>query len=647
MGVYNSDLENKNINYLGKDFNSFKTNLTEFAKTYFPTVYNDFSAASPGTMFVEIAAYVGDVLSYYMDSQLKENLLPYAKERSNVINLANTLGYKTKPTKASKCKVNLFAILPAKNDGTPDWLYAPTLLEDSVVQSTQGNVKFTIDRDVKFGFSSSMDPTTTTVYQLNTTTNLPAFFLLKKSVNASSGQRKSTSFAIGDVSERYRKLELAETDVIEIEKITDSQGNEWREVPYLAQETVFIEAANTSAIDQELSQGATNAPYLLKLRKTSKRFITRTTNNNTTSIVFGSGVSTVADELIIPNPENVGMNSQDGVSKLDRAFDPSNFLQTRTYGEAPRNTTLTVYYKTGGGTRSNVGAGTITKVDTAMYQAPHADAVPSIFNSVKASLAVNNESAAMGGSSAETVSEIKRNAMAHFQGQNRIVTREDYIGRIYSMPPRFGNITKAYVAPDTVLNRASNQIAGNLEQDPLTGIVGVPEELSVSNPNATNIYLLGFDRNKKLSSVVQAVKENLKTYLTPYRMMTDAMNIKDGFIVNIGVEFEIIVLPNHNNNEVLIKCINEVRKHFDIDRWQFNEPITISKITNKLANTEGVQSVQEVKIVNKWKASQGYSGNKYDISTATVNGIIYPPLDPSVFELKFPQNDIKGSVATY
>ncbi len=629
--AYNSDLENKDINYLGKDFNSFKNNLSEFAKTYFPTIHNDFSSASPGTMFVEIAAYVGDVLSYYMDSQIKESLLPYAKERANIVNIANTLGYKVAPTKVSKAKVNVFIIIPATTDGVPNWNYALTLNADSTFKSSEAGQTFSTDRDVNFAVSSSIDPTTTTVYKLNTVTNKPSYYLLKKQVRVTNGTRKSQVFSIGADRTRYRKLTLDQNNVTEVESIKDSQGNTWHEVPYLAQETVFIERKNTSEEDAILSGEAPTVPYLLKMKKTSKRFITRTTPNNQTVLVFGSGISSVADELIIPNPENVGGNSPQGINKLDRAFDPSNFLHTKSYGQSPANTTLTVNYKVGGGASSNVSANTISRVETSRWSAANIELEGSLLADVKNSLAVENPEAAQGGSGPETPSEIKRNALAHFNSQNRIVTREDYIGRVYSMPPRFGQIAKAYVAPDTVLEQVANNI------DPQ----------SVPNTNATNLYLLGYNKSKRLINVNEATKENLKTYPGPYRMLTDSINIKNGFVINIGVDFDIVVLPNYNTSEVLLKCISLIRNHFIIDKWQFNEPITINKIITKVANAEGVQSVVNLSIVNKWRQSKGYSGNKYDIESATKNGIIYPSIDPAIFELKFPVSDITGKTSSY
>ena len=646
-----SEIENKDINYLGKDFNSFKNNLSEFAKTYFPKMHNDFSTASPGTMFIEMAAYVGDVLSYYMDSQLKESLLPYAKERPNVVALANTLGYVVKPTKASSTKLDMFIILPANADGVPDWQYAPVVEADSQFISSQGNTIFTNPSNIDFTFSSSYDPTDTSVYKINTSTNLPSYFLLKKQSVVVSGDRETSVFTIGE-PERYKKIEIAKDNVIEIESVTDSDGNTWHEVPYLAQETLYQEVANTSAVDGALGIQSSTAPYLLRLKKTSRRFITRTNASNRTELIFGSGISSSPDEVIIPNPENVGNNSPSGVSKLDRAFDPSNFLQTKAYGQAPSNTSLTVKYKTGGGTVSNVAASSIQKVGSVNWGSLSDLIDASIYQDVKNSLAVNNPDAAQGGASAETIPEIKRNALAYFQTQNRLVTKEDYIGRVYAMPAKYGNISKAFVAADTVLNvgRSNNEKIWDNELERYVDRNAENEmgnKYELQNPNCTNLYILGYDKNKKLVNVNNAVKQNLKTYLTPYRMLTDAINIKNGFIINIAVDFSIVPRSQNNSNEVLLKCIEVVKTYFNIDNRQFNEPILIPDLITTIADVDGVQSVTELKIRNQWKASKGYSGNRYSISGATRNDILYPSIDPSIFELKYPSKDIRGKIITY
>jgi hypothetical protein len=345
-------------------------------------------------------------------------------------------------------------------------------------------------------------------------------------------------------------------------------------------------------------------------------------------IQFGAGISSNNDEEIIPNADNVG-NGLSGFRKsVDLDLDPSNFLYTRTYGQAPSNTTLTVTYTVGNGISDNVVSNTLRKIDFVEYS-ENVNAVlnSGIVNLVKSSLAANNETPAIGAKASDTVQEIKNNALANFATQNRLVTREDYIVRAYSMPARFGSVAKAYIVPDDQISQKS------LER--------------IANPLAMNMYVLGYNSNKQLTLLNDAIKTNLKTYLDYYRMLTDAINIKDAYVINFGIDFEVSILSNYNSNEVLLKCIDALKRMFDIDKWQINQPIILSDITNILGNVKGVQSVKGVQLLNLYDSDFGYSGNVYDFAPATKNGIVYPSLDPSIFEIKFPDQDIRGRVINY
>ena len=139
--------------------------------------------------------------------------------------------------------------------------------------------------------------------------------------------------------------------------------------------------------------------------------------------------------------------------------------------------------------------------------------------------------------------------------------------------------------------------------------------------------MLGYDRNRNLVRLNKAVKENVKTYLSQYRLMTDAINIRDGYMINIGVKFAIISQRGFNKNEVLFNCVETIKEHFNINKWQFNQPIVTSDIAYKISLVDGVASVvppvednpqkQLVLIENKWRFSEGYSGYVYDLQTAT------------------------------
>ena len=622
----------KDVKYLNKDFNQFRKNLIEFTKQYFPNQYTDFNESSPGMLFVELAAYVGDVLSFYTDTNLKESILNQAQERGNIINLANMLGYKPLNSVASHVNLNVFQLIPAKGSGVsnqPNYDFALSISPGMRVKQDVGSAEFRTLDVIDFNLSSSASPTEVTIYEIDQNTNEPVYYLLKKQVQAVSGTIKSKKFTF-ESPKQYDKIVLSDSNIIEIISVKESDGDVWTEVPYLAQDTVFSEVLNIKENDPDTYQYRDSSPYLLKMKKVSKRFVSKLRSDGKIELQFGAGVSSNNDEEIIPNPSNVG-NGLDRLRKnVNVDIDPSNFLYTKAYGEAPANTTLTVTYAIGNGISDNIDSNTIKKIDFIEFNDdPNSTASQSMMNFVKSSVTINNETPARGGKSADSIQDIKNNAAANFATQNRLVTKQDYIVRSYSMPSKFGSVAKSYIVPD-------DQITQNDLED-----------TRIPNPLAMNLYVLGYNSSKQLTSLNTAIKNNLKTYLNYYRILTDAINIKDAFIINIGIDFEITILPNYNSNEVLLSAIDTLQKYFEIDKWQINQPIIKSEVMNTLANTDGVQSVVGLKFNNLYNTNQNYSGNIYDLETATRQGIIYPSLDPSIFELKFPKKDIKGKVTTY
>ncbi len=619
--------QDKDVKYLSKDYNSFKNQLINFTRTYFPDNFNDFSEGNPGMMFLEMAAYVGDVLSFYTDTQLRESFLSLAKDKTNVYNLAYSVGYKPKITSAASVNLEISQLIPsdASNNYEPDFNYALNINKNSTFL-TKNKSSFYTTKDIRFSFSSSFEPTTISIYQYDTSNN-PEYYLLTKTVPAVSGDLKSEIFTIGS-AEKFKTINLFDSDIISIESITDSDNNKWTEVPYMAQDTVFEEVQNLGTNDPTLQQYNNQTPYLLKLKRTPKRFTTRIKSDNSIDIQFGAGTNDKADEQIIPNPDNIGLGIKDGRSKLDTAYDPSNFLHTRAYGEAPSNTTLTVNYLVGGGLKSNVNSNTITTIGT-LFTTNKPNVNNSMVNFAKSSIVCTNPEAARGGGAGETIEEVRMNTMANFSSQQRTVTKDDYLIRTLSMPSQFGRVSKAFIMQD-------DQIS------PLT-----TEPDRIPNPLALNLYTLGYDVNKKLTNLNTATKTNLATYLEQYRMLTDAINIKDAFPINFQVEFEITSFKNYNNQLVLLECISELQTYFQIDKWQINQPIIISEIENLIGSVDGVQTINSLVLNNISGESQGYSQYSYDFKSATRDGVIYPSMDPSIFELKYPNKDINGRVTTY
>ena len=631
----NKKVVKKEVSYLGRDFSSIRQNLIEFAKTYFPNQYNDFNESSPGMMFIEMASYVGDVLNYYVDNQYRETLLNYAEEKKNVYNIAQSYGYKPKTAVPASVELEVSQTVPTKSDGSgkPDLDYAGVVSTNGIVSSDTG-VDFTLLDQVDFRVSSSLDPLD--IEMVTPSSGQAQNFLLKKKVMAKSGTTTSQTFTFNS-AKKFDKITLGNTGVNEIVSIVDSNGNTWYEVPFLAQDTVFETIENTSLNDPTYSQYQNDTPYMLRLIKSSRRFITRVTEDDRTEVRFGAGVSDNPDEVIIPNPDNVGSALGFGVSKLDESFDPSNFMKTKTYGLAPANTTLTITYRYGGAVEHNVRANSITSGKNITFTIDSGNLDSTKVQAAEDSLSFNNVLPATGGASKETLTEIKQNALAYLNTQNRAVTRQDYITRVYSLPQKFGNIAKVHIVQDE---------QNETNTDGETNII--------PNPFAMNMYLLGYDENKKLASINDAVKQNLKMYLSQYRILTDAINLKNAYVVNIGVRFAIITQRGYNKSQVLFNCVQAVKKHFDVSKWQINQPIVLSDIAYQISLVDGVGSVvpprtnnpdnQLIVIENKATTSQGYGGNVYDIQQATRNGVVYPSLDPSIFEVKYPNQDILGNV---
>jgi hypothetical protein len=674
MAQINKNFKNKgkDIKYLNKDFAAFRNNLIEFAKTYFPKTYTDFSDASPGMMFIEMASYIGDSLSYYIDDTLKESLLYYAEDKANVLAMAQMMGYKPKVAVTAVTTISVYQLVPSIGvgiDNKPDIRSYLTIKEGMLIRSNQ-NTDITFRTTDRIDFSEDIDREITP-YQRDSITGEITFYLVKKKVEAINAEILSSNFSFGTYSP-YATIDLLETNIVNIYDVRDSNGNKYYEVPYLAQEMVYVDYPNTEESDSELYQFKDTVPYLLKLLKTPKRFSIYINQNNTTRLQFGAANESSNDEILIPTFKNVGLGLPNSIDRLGASYDPTNFLKTKSYGVSPSNTTITVTYLTGGGIAGNVAKGVLTEVIGVEYENnlnSLTNVELSLLLAAQSSLAVDNEIPATGGRDAETLEEIRQNALGTFGSQNRAVTAKDYQIRVLAMPGKYGAVAKAYATSDGTLENNSPEsiLASPNTLDEFTNLVmdfinmpdnQEPNEETVqkrikefltgktsnrnelNNPFAINLYLLGYDANSNLVSLNKAVKENLKRYLNEYRILTDGINISDGFVINFGVDFEVVCYANFNKTEVVTRCINDLTDYFNVNNWQFNQTINLSEIELLLANIDGVASVSFVDVYNK--CGGNYSPNSYDMKAATKNKIIYPSLDPSVFELKFPTSDIKG-----
>ena len=661
----------KDIKYVNRDFTSLKQALIEFTKTYFANTNSDFTDASPGMMFIEQAAYVGDVLSYYTDAQLKESFINVASNYSNILTHAQNFGYVPKISRPATTTLTIYQVVPSiftANSGTgshePDYDFCVKIKEGMQVESQSNkNVIFTTTDMVDF--TDAKDRNVTVLLQNG---GVPEKYLLSKTISAISANVITKEINLGNSFTPNPTINITDSNFIKIVSVTDSSNNQYYEVPYLAQEMIYVKEANSSLYDQTLAGNKVETPYNLKLIKTNRRFITRVIASDTIQLRFGVASETTADEMIVPNTKNVGLGLTNSIDRLNTSFDPSNFLKTSTYGIAPTGN-ITIKYLAGGGISSNVISNDLRKITSINF-----DEDLLVFNTItsplyqaaKASIAVDNLIPATGGRGIETLDEIRENAIANYASQNRAVTKQDYEIRALSMDGSFGSIAKVYVEQDSAadINPTQNvlrdpqsraeflsmtkSLVGKSDMEIQTAIDSFLKSKhtfnSDNNPFAINMYTLGYDVNGNLTKLNTATKNNLKTYLNDYRLITDAVNILDGFVINIGVNFEITTYSNYNKREVVLNCVQSVTNYFNIYNRKINQPINISELELEIANVDGVASVPKVEIVNICGdgATTGYSLYEYDIKAATKNKIVYPSLDPSIFELKFPNVDIKG-----
>jgi hypothetical protein len=477
-------------------------------------------------------------------------------------------------------------------------------------------------------------------------------YVVSKKIKLVAATTKTITFNFGS-AQKFSTVEIPDSNIISIINAVDSDGNKWYEVDFLGQDMVIedrdVATRNSDGFftQETLVTGSLSPAKLAVFRKKPRRFVTRINESLKMEMLFGSGVGNVDENLVTLNATQIA-NSKYNQQITNKSIDPNDFINTDTFGLAPSNTTLTVTYLVGGGIESNVPSNTIVTVDVANVanqSTDYASNEQNLFAQVVSSISILNEEPARGGGAIETVEEIRQNALAFFNAQNRVVTDKDYIVRSLAMPSQFGKIAKVFVVRDEQINAIGRQDSGSLEvnndQDPFNNRSYVVDPVA---PNAINLYVLGYDEQKRLSQLNTLVKTNLAKYLEQFRVLTDDVNIVDAFVVNIGVEFRIVVYRNYNMNDVVARCIDAIKTFFDIDKWQINQPIIMNDLRLTIGSVEGVQTVTSVEITNKYRFKDGrdYFEYRYPIEEATVDDVIYTSLDPSIFEIRYPDTDIIG-----
>lgn len=598
-------IKERNVSYVNRDFNSLKRDLIRMAQAHHSGSFSDFNESSPGMVFLEFAAYVGDVLSFYQDQQFNETKMSTATDYNNVVAFAKMKGYRPSGPRAARGKLAVAVEVPSSTDQVgarvPDPLYCPILVAGSQAAGPNGTTFETLENTF---FSSSLGRDV--VATRFDSSGMPSYFALRKYVDIVAGQTVTETFSITEFK-KFRSIELSNRDVIEIIDVVDSDGNIWYEVPYLAQSFVFASEDNNGSDNEQV-------PYRLSILSVPRRFQTdRDSSTGKTSLIFGSGDGVNFDDELVPNLADFALPLAGRSTFSSFALDPRNFLKTRSFGLSPYNTSLTIRYRIGGGENTNVPDRSIRSMSNATLSFQSTNLDPQKKADVESSLSCNNDVSTDGGAPAETITEIKLNADAFYASQSRVVTEQDFISRVFSLPAKFGKVAKVSVS-----------------RNPISHL-------------STDMFILSKDSNGHLAVASSTLKNNIKGYIGQFRMSTEGINIFDGKILNVRCNFGVVVSSKLNKSEVLTKCIDVIRSRFDVDLIQMSQPIVLSELTNALHSVNGVISVYELYFSNVIGLidSFSYSSQKFDVGASTRNGIIYCPND-SIIEIKYPNRDIIG-----
>lgn len=590
----------RTISYVNKDYDSFKRDLMRFAKAHHTGSFENFNESSPGMALLELNAYVGDVLAYYIDDSFNELRQQTARRLENVQANAKSKGYRPTGKVPARGKVHFAIEVPAttvNGQVVPDDSYTPVLLKGSAAVGQNGVTYETVEDCF---FTASIDRQITGS-QFSATTGFPTHFAMRKPIEAVAGLTKTEDFVVSEFK-RFRSIELSYSDVIEVIDVFDSDGNEWREVDFLSQDWVFADDTNDS------SDGA-DVPYVMKLEAAPRRFIVdRDVVTGKTKIVFGSGDGNSLDDALVPNAADMALPLAGRSTFTPPALDPRNFVATSAMGLGPYSTTLTVKYRIGGGRDTNADAKTIKTVSRASMAFSTTGLAALTKGAVESSIACVNLFPLDGGREAESVQEIKNNSSAFFAAQSRVVTAEDYVTRVMSLPARFGKPARAGV--------------------------------TVASDGVIELRMVAQAADGTFSKATSTLKKNVATYLKKYRVMTDRVRVMDAEIIDLKLDFGVVVSSKEDRNEVLLNCITTLSDALDWSRMQIGQPIIVSELEAIVQGVKGVISVYDMKF--KPALGEPYSRTSIDIDAWQKDKILRCPRD-AIFEVKFPKKDIVGS----
>ena len=597
--------------FLNKEFQSFRADLVEYARTYYPDRINDFSEASMGGALLDFAAYVGDVMSFYLDHQFSELDPDTAVEDINIERGLRNAGVEISGAAPSVVDITFFIEVPAVANSAgfvPKVSCLVTIKEGTKLIADNGT-QFNLTEDIDFSETNQIGELLADM-TISETNNLnePTSFVLTRKGTCISGQVAVDTFEVGDFVS-FRRLTLSNSSVSDIISVTDSDGNRFYQTDSLSQDVVYRSVVNTSSDNNAVDSS-------LELRSAPYRFITETSlTDRTTALIFGGGNADTLDDDIIPDPSEFAIPLFGKKTFSRFSLDPNQLLNSPTLGIAKSDTTIRVVYRNGGGLSHNVEANTVNTIEDLVIVFPDTVSAEDS-QAIAATIDIINEGEGAGGDDPLTSGELKSLIQSARNAQSRIVTKQDLLSRIYTMPSNFGRVFRAGIRPAT------------------------------NNPLTSELYIVSRDSAGGLTLAPDTLKKNLKTYLNDFRLISDAIDILDAPIINISVKFEIIIDVAYDRSLVLQDVLEKVKCYFDVKNFNIDQPIVLADVTSLIYNNEGVVSVTnvEVKNVTGEISDRVYSNVAVNIKNNTKKNIIFPR-SGGIFEVKFPDDDIRGTAS--
>ena len=673
--------ENK-LSYLNRNFDDYRQSIIDITRQYYPDVFENLNDASVGAWLIDILSDIGDNLNYHIDRNVQETYLDSSKEFTSIQNIARTNGLRIPYKKAALVEIELSCRLPLSQQGSEsegdmmaDETYCPYVKRGTLFSN--GTTTFELVHNIDFKEQFNEDGLSDRQIVPNRDSNgtIISYTYKKLAIASASQTRVMKKIVSSNEITPFMEVMINDSNVLGVDSIivkdgtninTDPQFNEFFideetyndnsgkpvdrffEVDNLIDQYRFgyvIEDGENGKYNPEWSeeevaeikdeQGAVIDTVVLrkiakgKWKRLKNKFITEYTDDWKLKVIFGAGIR-----------NEYGNIPKDDAKKFTQ-YQMSRMLANDYMGVLPKSeSTMYILYRIGGGEISNIAAGTLTNIISLNIEIegnPEDSLCSEKIRDVRKSMTVTNTTPSYGGKNEPTTEEIRYMIKYNVSSQNRCVTLKDYISRISKIPAKFGCPFR------------HNAIEEN---------------------NKIVIYTLGLDYEGHLTNFLsETVANNIKNYLSQYRMINDFVEIKSGKIINLAFRLTVYLDKSYDKSEVTKRIIDLVYDYMDIRKHLMGDDIFVGDLEKEISKLDGVINLVKMRIFNK--VGEGYSTDRSTQQLVNVSDCDFEELDAydrqiqnqneinleksdymlfseadSMFEIKYKNRDIEVIVKT-